>query len=211
MAEKPIVYTMVLNPRAVVGVDQNITGVHLESSPRKSLETMRRLLPNISRVGVVYNPSLNEENMNEAHKIAKSMNVELVSISCKNIGEAIKAIPSLADRVDIMWMIPDAVTASSKVFEMMLATSLKRGVPLFALSRKHVSQGALAALSADYYENGRQAGRMASRIARGKSPSSIADEYSFKSRLVINLNTAKTLGLDLNQQIISEAAEIYKR
>lgn len=210
VADKPIVYAMVLNPRAVVGEDENITGVHLESSLEASINAIHRVFPGATRIGIIYSPVLNEANIGKAKRAAQNKGLELVAISVKNIGEAVRAVPAIIDRSDVIWMISDAITSSSKVFEILLASSHRKGVPLFALSRKHVSRGALAALFTDYEGNGEQAGRMANKIAQGVSPKSIPDEYALKTGLVLNMGTAKKLGLDLPKNIVSEAVEIFK-
>ena len=107
-------------------------------------------------------------------------------------------------------MIPDAITSSDAVFREMLRLSLQKGIPVFALAQKNVSDGALAALASDYLANGLQAGQIASRIAGGSIPSAVADEYARKVGWILNLKTAERLGIKIIKEIEQEAVEAYR-
>ncbi len=210
ITDKPIVYAMVLNPRSIVGSQKNITGVHLEASPEASLSAIHRIIPRATRIGLLYYPAINEETVDVAKQVAAQMKLEIVAMPVQSISDAVNMVSLLADRSEVIWMIPDAITSSQKVFETMLAVSFRKGVPLFALSKKHVSEGAVAALFSDYKDNGRQAARLAERIAQGALAGAVKDEHAAKADIVLNLATAKKLGIEIPKTVISEAVEAYK-
>lgn len=207
---KPIIYAMILNPQATVGAAPSITGVHLEPSAADALAAIRRVLPKATRVGILYTPALSDPIVAAAQKAARSLRLEVIAMPANSIGAAIRAIPNLAARADVLWMIPDAITASQKVFEAMLAISFKRGIPLFALSRKHVSQGALAALFTDYRKNGRQAAEIVLQLEKGKKPNQIPSQHARGAGLVLNLGTATKLGLSIPEPVQRKAVERYR-
>lgn len=207
---KPIVFAMTLSP-ATEGLEgRNITGVFLDASPRAALLSIKRILPSAAKVGVLYSGSGDGYYMNEAKQAAAGVGITLVAVPSATTGDAIRNVSSVMERSDVLLMIPDQVTSSEGVFEAMLAASLKRGVPIFALSQKHVSEGALAALSTDYKDNGRQAAEMANRIASGAAPSSMPYAPARKSGIVINLKAAKRMGIVIPSQVVAEAVEVYR-
>jgi putative tryptophan/tyrosine transport system substrate-binding protein len=210
ITDKPLVYAMVLNPAAEGVSGANITGVHLEPAPQTVLAGLKRIIPNAKRVGVLYSPAVSGSYIEAARKAAAGLGLSLTAAVAPTAGDAVRALDALASQADVLWMIPDAVTSSDSVFREMLRISLQKGVPIFALAQKNVSDGALAALATDYLTNGLQAGQIASRIAGGQAPSSIPDEYARKVGWFVNLKTAERLGIKILQDIEKEAVEAYR-
>ena len=210
ITDKPIVYAMVLNPAAEGISGANITGVHLEPAPQTVLAGLKRIIPNAKRVGVLYSPAISGDYIDAARKSASGLGLSLVAAAAPTSGEAVRGLETLAGQADVLWMIPDAITSSDAVFREMLRLSLQKGIPVFALAQKNVSDGALAALASDYLANGLQAGQIASRIAGGSIPSAVADEYARKVGWILNLKTAERLGIKIIKEIEQEAVEAYR-
>lgn len=210
VTDKPLVYAMVLNPAAEGISGANITGVHLEPAPQTVLAGLKRIAPNAKRVGVLYSPAVSSSYIDAARRAAGGLGLSLTAVAAPTSGEALRALEGLASQSDILWMIPDAVTSSDAVFREMLRLSLQKGIPIFALAQKNVSDGALAALASDYFSNGLQAGQIASRIAGGSIPSAIADEYAHKVGWYVNLKTAERLGIKILKEVEEDAVEAYR-
>lgn len=206
---KPIVFAMTLSPSAGGIAGKEITGVYLEPSPRDTLAALKRIFPNAASAGVLHSPA-SAAYMQEAETAAQSFGLKLNAVSAASTGDAVRQLPSMTVKSDVLWMIPDPVTSSQGVFKAMLESSLTRSVPIFALSEKHVSAGALAALSTNYFENGKQAGALARRVALGTSASSLPPEYARDFGLALNLKTAQRLGFEIPEAIVREAAEVYR-
>ena len=210
IVDKPIVYSMVLNPAGDGITGANITGVRLESSPAAALAGIKKIMPNAKKIGVIFNPTASSDYVAEAGKAAAAMGLAIVSAPAMTLSDALRSIAELANRSDILWMIPDAVSSSDSVFREMLRISLQKGIPIFALSQKHVADGALAALATDYSTNGLQAGRMAARAAGGNPPASMPSEYAQKQGWIINLRAAERYGIRLPDDIVKEAVEAIR-
>lgn len=208
--DKPLVFAMVLNPQAEGISGSNLTGVHLEPSPQASLAALKRILPNAKRIGVIYNQANSAAYIASAQKAAEGMGLELLASQAATSGEALRILPSVAEKSDVLWMVPDSSTSSDSVFREMLRLSIQRGLPIFALSQKHVSEGALATVATDYIANGMQAGQIAGRVAGGSNPAMIPSEYARKTGWFVNMKTAERMGISIPADIVKEAVEAYR-
>lgn len=209
-AEKPIVFAMTLSPAATELAARNITGVFLDPSPKATLAAIKKVLPAANKVGVLYSRSASGDYLDDARRASAGLGITIVTAQAGTVGDAVRQIPTLMTQCDVMLMIPDSVTASQGAFEAMLSASLKGNVPIFALSQKHVSEGALAALASDYTENGKQAAEISHRVASGTAPSSIPYEAARKAGFVINMKAAKRMGITISPQVLTEAVEVYR-
>jgi putative ABC transport system substrate-binding protein len=209
MTSKPIVFAMTLSPTSEGISGLNITGVFLEPSPSMSLAAIRKVFPSARRIAALYSRS-SQGYMDAARREAQAQGIGLIAMPAPTTGDAIRAVAVAMTQADVIWMIPDIVTSAQAVFEAMLDASLRNNVPIFALAGKHVSAGALAALSTDYGGNGRQAGALAQRIAAGSQASAIAPEYSTDAGIVLNLRTARRMGISVPDSVISQAVEVYR-
>jgi putative ABC transport system substrate-binding protein len=209
VANRPIIFAMTLSPSVAGIAGREITGVYLEPSPHDTLAALKKVLPRAAMVGVLYS-SASDVFMAEAQRVAGTLGLKLNAAAVRSVGDMARQAPNLVAHSDVVWMIPDPVTASQVAFQTILEYSLKHGVPVFALSQKNVSTGALAALTTDYFENGKQAGALASRVVRGTPASSIAPEFAKTSGLTINLKAASRLGFSIPESVINDAVEIYR-
>ncbi|NLC63661.1 MAG: sugar ABC transporter substrate-binding protein, partial [Thermoanaerobacterales bacterium] len=81
-------------------------------------------------------------------------------------------------------------------------------IPVIGAERGHVEGGALATLGIDYYLLGKQTGNMAARVLQGENPHNIPVEGSKDLKLIINMTSAKTLGINIPDELKSKADEI---
>jgi len=208
MNHRPMVFAMTLSP-AIRGFEGlNVTGVYLEPSPQAQLTAVRKVLPTARRVGVLY--SVQSDYLASLKREAAGLGMEIVQVSTPSTGDAIREGTVLADKCDVIMMIPDTVTSAQEVFKVVLEASLKTNVPIFALAAKHVHAGALAALASDYRGNGAQAAEMSKSVAGGARASAIRPEYSQKVGLVINLKAAGRMGIKVPASVVSKAVEVYR-
>jgi len=210
VTEKPIVFAMTLSP-AVEGLSgRDITGVFLEPSARAALAAIKKVVPAASRIGALYSRTSRGDYLDEARRAAAGLGLEIVAEQAATVGEVVRQAASIMTRCDVLLMIPDSVTSSQGAFEAIFAASLKGNVPVFAISQKYVSEGALAALATDYKDNGVQAAEIAQRIVSGAAASSIPYEPARKAGIVLNLKAAKRMGITISPQVIAEAVEVYR-
>lgn len=95
----PIVYSMVLNPHTYPLKGKNVCGISLDISPKEQLEFLKRVKPDIKKVGVIYNPTTSENLIDEAYSFARANQFDLIRKRAESIKEAITVIwlcPSLS-------------------------------------------------------------------------------------------------------------------
>jgi len=209
ITDLPIVYSMVASPSPAVEQAKNIAGVNIEPSPKDLLASLKRLLPNISKVGLVYNPVNASRFASAAEKAAKQLGVGLELRQAGDMRSMAEAVKSLMPKVDAMLMAPDPTTSNRKAFEFLLLECFRRGIPLIGLSKKHVRDGALFSFDIHYNEIGRKTGKLVKKVQQEREVVT-GLRLSSHGPLVINLKTAKRLGLHINQAIINSAAHVYK-
>jgi len=206
----PIIYTMVSNPSSLVRHAGNIAGLSIDPTPRDLIAALKRLMPNCSRIGVVYDPDHTGEYIERLEKEIESRGMTLDKHVAKNVKEAVNVAEQLVHHVDVMMMVPGPISANQTVFEFILLEGLRKGVPLVGLSRKHVKEGAIFAVTVDYRKIGIRTGELVKKVLAGMPPGSLKNTSFGRGSLVINLKMARKIGLDLNDATVREAAEVFR-
>jgi putative ABC transport system substrate-binding protein len=168
-------------------------GVAVTAAPERYIKLFRGMKGN--RIGVLYNPAKTGWYLKRALKAAQSMGVTLQTIEVHNPGDTVAALQQLKGKIDVLWMIPDATTASAGGAESQAQFAMDNNLPLVAFAAAYLDKGAVAALDIDRAEMGRQAGELVYTVLNGSSDAAIIDPRATKLR--INDAVAKRLGLAL--------------
>jgi putative ABC transport system substrate-binding protein len=200
---KPAVYAMVYNPGQIIGNAKNITGASLNIPYSVHFSTIRRILPQVRKIGVLY---ANRELIEGLSQSARDNGIN--TTESQVTGKQIKGNLNSLRNVDLIMITLDPLLATKEAMSSILLFSIENKIPVYAPSDKIVKSGAVLGLVADYVENGRTAGRIASQIKGGGNlPES--KEMS-KGNLYINLKTAQNLGLKFPLNIVKEASEVFE-
>ncbi len=213
----PVVYSMVFNPFSIIGAElKNITGVSMNVSVKETIQLFKDLSPKIRRVGVVFNPARSRHLVMRTALVARKQGLQLVTRKIRSSREAIKALNSMQDEIDALWILPDETILVPEVFQYMLLFSRRNKVPLLGLSERHTEMGAVLSLSfGSSKDMGRQAGELANTILGGKKPASIPYTTARQTKLTVNLRAARKLGMEISKSILERAdnavkAPVYK-
>ena len=188
----------------------NLTGVGLEFSLESQFDVMRRILPELATVGVLYSPKENQETIDTASKLAKKMAVKLVAKPVDTPRELPDALESLANNIDLLWGITDQVVVSPQTAEPILLFSFRNKIPFAGLSTPWVKAGSFYALERDYGDIGNQCAEIVVKILNKTAPGTIQVVPPRKVLFSINLKTARTMHLKLSEQIISGASQVFQ-
>jgi putative ABC transport system substrate-binding protein len=188
----------------------NLTGVGLEFSLESQFDVMRRILPELATVGVLYSPKENQETIDTASKFAKKMGVKLVAKPVDTPRELPDALESLANNIDLLWGITDQVVVSPQTAEPILLFSFRNKIPFAGLSTPWVKAGSFYALERDYGDIGNQCAEIVVKILNKTAPGTIQVVPPRKVLFSINLKTARTMHLKLSEQIISGASQVFQ-
>ena len=208
----PIVFAMVLNPKKYNLFRKNVTGVSLEIPVKTQLYTLKSIVPEASKVGVIYNPRKSKKIIQEAREAAEELKLTLISAKVDNPRDTPRAFRAFSGGIDAYWMIPDPTVVTREAFRMILDFTYRNNVPFIAFSKSFVNAGALVSLAPSYPSIGQQACQIAQRIIQGEKPPAIPIQHPQGLELTFNLNTAKKLGLEniASQAITFAASEGYK-
>jgi putative ABC transport system substrate-binding protein len=188
----------------------NLTGVGLEFSLESQFDVMRRILPELATVGVLYSPKENQETIDTASIFAKKMGVKLVAKPVDTPRELPDALESLANNIDLLWGITDQVVVSPQTAEPILLFSFRNKIPFAGLSTPWVKAGSFYALERDYGDIGNQCAEIVVKILNKTAPGTIQVVPPRKVLFSINLKTARTMHLKLSEQIISGASQVFQ-
>jgi ABC-type uncharacterized transport system substrate-binding protein len=203
----PIVYVMVLNPPAEIADSSNATGVSMYIQPEYQFATIRRVLPSVKRLGLLFDQDRSGGFVRKAQLAAAAAGIELLSRRVSSASEAVTSVGGLKGKVDALWLIPDMTVVTSKSSDLLLLSAIEKRIPVLVFSAKYMDKGALLSLEVDPVESGRQAGELASRILVDGIP--VKDIKGVDARsgiLTINKAVAKQLGIILGSAVLSQAA-----
>jgi len=184
------------------------TGTDLDG---KRLELLRGVIPSMTRAAVVWNPR-NEANR---HKIAnlegpaKGLGIQIESIQARDVQDMERVLRGAGPRrVDAMLALPDAFLWSQR--ERIVALAARQRLPAMYPELDFAEAGGLMAYGPSIGDNFRRAATYVDKILKGAKPGDLPVEQPNKFDLVINLKTAKALGLTIPQSLLLRADRVIE-
>jgi putative ABC transport system substrate-binding protein len=205
----PVVYAMVLDPAKYGLTTRNMTGVLLEVPLERQLALIRAVLPNMKRLGTLYDPSKTAPTIEEIKRLLRSNSPELVSAQVTSERDVPAALRNLLPTVGALWLVPDSTVLSDESLRFILNAALEDRVPVIGFSKEFARSGALLCLSVNYTEIGRQAGQLSQKIVDGQVTLPLRPSHPDRLELSLNLKTAKFLGIEIPRDVEVKADEIY--
>jgi putative ABC transport system substrate-binding protein len=192
----------------------NATGINFFSQEvvAKRLRLLHELVPKAARIAVLVNPgnaSINKSALQNVHDAASTEELQIHIINAGTIGEIDAAFAAVSrERVDALFVAPDAFFISRAV---QLATLAARDrIPAAYAVREHVAAGGLMSYGADFTDSLREAGVYTGKILRGAKPADLPVLQSTKFEFVINLQTARSLGIEVPARLLLMADEVFE-
>jgi putative tryptophan/tyrosine transport system substrate-binding protein len=215
----PIVFTQVSDPVGSGFIDGfakpggSITGfTNLESSMGSKLgELLKEVAPTITRVAVMFNPDTAPDRgtyfLRPVEAAAPSLHVEVIPAPVHNDAEIESAITTLVPGTGLIVM-PDIFILAHR--ERILALADRHRMPAAYAYRLFAASGGLLSYGTDLADLFRRAARYVDRILTGTKPAELPVQQPTKFELVINLKTAKTLGLNVPLSLQAGADEVIE-
>jgi putative tryptophan/tyrosine transport system substrate-binding protein len=217
----PIVFAVAVDPVAVGLIASlarpggNLTGVttlNLEVVPKR-VELLHELIPTATAVALLVNPTsptLAETSTRDAQAAARTLGLELhvLHASTERDFEAVFATLVQRPAGGGLVIAPDAFFNSH--MEQLAALALRHAVPAFYQFREFAAAGGLMSYGGDITDTYRQAGIYSGRILKGEKPAELPVQQSAKVELIINLKTAKGLGLIVPTALLVRADEVFE-
>ncbi len=191
----------------------NVTGINnfnAELTPKR-LELLSELVPQATLIGLLVNPTraFTARLIEAVQQAATIKGLQLTVVNAGNESEIGAAFASLVrEQVSGLVVAPDAMFAQYR--DQFTALASRHGLPAIYSTRAFVIGGGLSSYGPDFYVLYRQAGIYAGRILKGERPADLPIQQPTRFELVINLKTAKALGLTVPQLLLARADEVIE-
>ncbi|MFL6353896.1 MAG: ABC transporter substrate-binding protein [Xanthobacteraceae bacterium] len=214
----PIVFTSAFDPvklGLVASLNHpggNITGISQLSGElgSKRFELLRELVPKARVIALLTNPgNLNAEpDTRELQAISLAMGQQLIIVNARNTGELDTAFTTLVQQgAGALIVSPDVVFLAGR--EQIVALAKRHAVPTIYNQRAYVVSGGLISYGASDVDGYRQSGIYVARILRGASPADLPVLQPTKFELILNVKTARALGLTVPLTLQAAADEVF--
>ena len=215
----PIVFTIVPDPVGAGFVDSlsrpggNATGFSQfeYGLSGKWLELLKELAPGVTRAAVLREPGLTAAIAQFAalQAVAPSLRVELVPLNLRDAGDIERSVAEFA-RSSADGLIVTSGPLAAVHRDLIVAAAARHKLPAVYVSRFMAAGGGLISYGPDFVEQYRLAARYVDRILRGEKPADLPVQAPTKYELVINLKTAKTLGIEVPPTLLARADEVIE-
>jgi putative ABC transport system substrate-binding protein len=215
----PIVFLVAIDPVEIGLVaslnrpDGNATGVNflLAELETKQLGLLHELIPAAARIGLLVNPTalFTETVTRNVKAAASAIAVQIDVVQASNAREIDAAFATLVrNRADALLVGPDAFLLTRRI---QLATlAARHGIPAIYNVREYAEAGGLMSYASSITDAYRQVGVYTGRILKGAKPADLPVVQSSKFELVINLPTARALGIEVPPMLLARADEVIE-
>jgi ABC-type uncharacterized transport system substrate-binding protein len=214
----PIVFALVDDPvgmglvASLARPGGNVTGLSTQGTEvaGKRLALLREVVPGLRRLAIMANvgyPSGVQE-MGEVQSAARMLGLDPVALEIRRAEDIAPAFESLKDCADALYVVGDALVITHRV-RINTLTLIAR-LPTIYFVREYVEAGGLMSYGPNVPDLFRRAANMVDKILRGAKPGELPVEQPTKFDLVINLTTAKALGLEVPPSLLARADEVIE-
>jgi putative ABC transport system substrate-binding protein len=192
----------------------NATGINFffQEVVAKRLRLLHDLVPKAVRVAVLVNPAnvtVVETTLRELHEAAPTIGLQIQILNATTSGEIDAAFATLAhERPDALFVAPDSFFTSRRV-QFATLTAVNK-IPAAYSTRDTVAAGGLMSYGTDAADRFRQTGVYVGRILKGAKPADLPVAQSTKFEFVINLQTARALGIEVLPGLLATADEVIE-
>jgi putative tryptophan/tyrosine transport system substrate-binding protein len=217
--DTPIVFVAGTDPVAMGLVESfakpggRLTGVYLlvTDLTAKRLEILKEILPKLRGVLTFYSPAneVAKQGASLGREEAKRLGLKFIERHVKSVEELRQALQALkAGEVDAFFYTPDAMVLSQA--QLIIDTASAKRLATMFQEQSLVAKGALASYGQSYYEIGRLSAKYVQKVLSGTNPRDLRIETFDDVELVINLKTAKQLGLTIPPNVLARAKRVIK-
>ena len=187
----------------------NITGLfHREPDlARKRVELMREAFPEKTQLAVLWD-AITSEQFEAAKRTAESLNLQLHSVKLENSPYDFEAAFRAMTDAQMLLVLSSYLFSSSR--SRIAELAIRQRLPSMTSFRPYAQAGGLMAFSADIPPIYRRAASFVAKILRGAKPTDLPFEQPTKFEFIINLKTAKAIGIDLPTSILLRADEVIE-
>ena len=192
--------------------DGNVTGLSVQQvdAAGKRLELLREIFPGLRRLAIlanVGNPGAALE-MGEAQVAARTLGLEVTTIEIRRGEDIAPGFDALKSQAEALYVCTDPLVITNRA--RIQTSAMGARLPTVYNSREYVETGGLMSYGPNFMDQWRRTAEIVDKILRGAKPSDIPVEQPTKFDLVLNLTTAKVLGLTIPSTLIARADEVIE-
>ena len=190
----------------------NVTGLSLQSNDlaAKRLEILRDIIPNLRRLAVIGNPgyAASALEMRDVQAIARTLGIDVDTLEIRRPEDIEQVFATLRPGAQALYVCIDSLVNAN--IRRINGTALKLHLPTVLSAREYVEADGLLSYGPSYLELFRRAADYVDKILRGARPGDLPVEQPTKFELVVNLKSAKALGIELPQNLLARADEVIE-
>jgi putative ABC transport system substrate-binding protein len=199
----PILYAMVLNPDRFAAEGESLCGISLNLNPLYQFYLIHMTFPGVKRVGVLYDPSNNQEWFDRARTSAESNQISLIPLAVSERSDLTSLLKERRMDVDAILFIPDSTVISRAIIQHLIKEAVLLGIPAVGYNRFFNESGAALSFVVDYRRVGERMAALVRAVIRGQPCESSGP--SFKA--VLHRGVVRTIGLKLGKDLPAEVEE----
>ena len=190
----------------------NVTGLSIQGTDLagKRSELLREIRPDLRSLAILANVGHRESvlEMDQVQATVRSLGIEVAKLEIRRAEDISPAFESLKGQADALYVVASALIAANRTRIITFALSAR--LPTSFNTREYVEAGALMSYGPNFLDQFRRTAEIVDKILRGAKPADIPIEQPTKFDLVINLTTAKTLGLKIPESFLLRADEVIE-
>jgi putative ABC transport system substrate-binding protein len=174
------------------------------------LEILHEIVAGLRRLAILANVDFAESvlEMGEVEAAARKLGIEVVKLEIRKAEDIAPAFETLQRQADALYVVVDGLVSANRTRIFTLATSAR--LPTIVNTREHAEAGALMSYGPNFHALFRRAAEYVDKILRGAKPGDLPIEQPTNYDLVINLITAKAIGLDISPTLLARADEVIE-
>jgi putative ABC transport system substrate-binding protein len=215
----PIVMSLVNDPVGIGLVPSlahpggNVTGISMMGPDLvgKQLQVLKEVVPKVSRVALLHNPTnpASAPQLREAEAAARALGMRLQNLGARNPQEIDNAFAAMTrERAGALLIHADAIFTNQR--RQIAELAMKNRLPAISFAAEYAEAGGLIVYGANLLDLERRAATYVDKILKGAKPADLPIEQPTKFELVINLKTAKALGLTIPQSVLGRADQVIE-
>lgn len=214
----PIVFAVAIDPvgsglvASLAKPGGNITGLSLQAAnlAGKRLELLRELIPQLRRLAIIFNGGNDQTllEMNETRGAARTLDLDVAPVEIRRMQDIAPAFEGLKPQADALYVVVDQLVVANLM--RILTFALSTRLPMIFSTRDFVRSGGLMSYGPNYADLFRRAADYVNRILLGAKPGEMPVEQPTRFELVLNLTTARALGLRVPESFLLRVDDIIE-
>jgi putative ABC transport system substrate-binding protein len=214
----PIVFAVAIDPvgsglvASLAKPGGNITGLSLQATnlAGKRLELMREVIPQLRRLAIIFNGGNDQTvlEMRETEAAARTLNLDVAPLEIRGMGDIAPVFEALKPQADALYVVVDQLIVANLMRILTFALSVR--LPMIFSTRDFVRSGGFMSYGPNYADLFGRSADYVDKILHGAKPGDMPVEQPTRFELVLNLTTAKAIGLAIPETFLLRADEVLE-